>query len=60
MKILNERNLKAKGSAPVTLIDWEAVDRAPLADVPDDETPELTATQATELRPLFEVLPLDG
>jgi uncharacterized protein (DUF4415 family) len=38
-------------------IDWAAVDAAPLADAPDDDSPELTASQFAELQPLAEILP---
>lgn len=38
-------------------IDWAAVDASPLADVPDEDSPELTAAEFAELRPLVEVLP---
>lgn len=38
-------------------IDWAVVDAAPLADIPDEDSPELTAAEFSELRPLSEVLP---
>ncbi len=37
-------------------IDWAAVDSAPLADMPDDDSPELTDAEFAELRPLDAVL----
>jgi hypothetical protein len=50
---VSKRNLKTKPSN----IDWAAVDSAPLADVPDEDSPELTSAECSELRPLVEVLP---
>jgi uncharacterized protein (DUF4415 family) len=50
---VSKRNLKTKPSN----IDWAAVNAAPLADVPDEDSPELTSEEFTELRPLAEVLP---
>ena len=51
---MNKQNLKTKPSD----IDWAAVDSAPLADVPDDDSPELDSAGFAELRPLAEVLPM--
>ena len=56
--IVNKRNLKLKPSDPVPEIDWTAVDASPKADAPDDDSPELTAAQMAELRPLGETLPV--
>ena len=50
---MNRRNIKTKPSE----IDWAVVNAAPLADVPDEESPELTTAEFAELRPLFEVFP---
>ena len=50
---MNRRNIKTKPYE----IDWAEVDAAPLADVPDEESPELTTAEFAELRPLFEVFP---
>jgi len=50
---VSKRNLKTKPSN----IDWTAVDAAPLADQPDEDSPELTSAEFSELRPLAEVLP---
>ena len=50
---MSKRNLQTKPSK----IDWSAVDAAPLADVPDEDSPELTVAEFSELRPLAEVLP---
>ncbi|MGZ4968764.1 MAG: BrnA antitoxin family protein [Methylobacter sp.] len=50
---MSKRNLKNKPSE----IDWAAVDAAPLADVPDEDAPELTGAEFSELRPLAEALP---
>ena len=38
-------------------IDWSSVDAAPLADTPDEDSPELTDAEFAELRPLDAVLP---
>ena len=51
---VSKRNLKLKPSDPIPAIDWAAVDATALADVPDDDSPELTLLQAAELRPLGE------
>lgn len=59
MVVKKNENLKATTSDPMAPIDWTAVDSAPLANVPDDESPELTKAQASELRPLFEIVPID-
>lgn len=53
---MNKKTLKLKASDPATVIDWTRVDAAPLADVPDDDSPEITAAQMSELRPLNELL----
>lgn len=50
---MSSPNLKTKLSE----IDWAAVDAAPLADAPDNDSPELTANEFTELRSLTEMLP---
>ena len=57
---MSKRNLKLKASDLAPDIDWVAVDAAPLADMPDEDSPELTAKQLAELRPLREVLPATG
>ena len=49
---VNKKNL-----TPLSKIDWSAVDAAPLADTPDDDSPELNAAQFSKLKPLREVLP---
>jgi len=54
---VNRKNLKIKSSEPAPKIDWAAVDAAPLADTPDEDSPELTAAHFAELRPLHDVLP---
>jgi uncharacterized protein (DUF4415 family) len=51
------KNLKLKASEAAPVIDWVAADAALLASRPDDDSPELTAAQAAQLRPLGEVLP---
>jgi uncharacterized protein (DUF4415 family) len=58
--IVSKKNLRLKASDPVPAIDWVAVDAAPLAGTPDLDSPELTAAQFAELRPLREVLPATG
>lgn len=50
---MSKRNLQTKPSN----IDWAAVDVAPLADVPDEDSPELNESEFAQLRPLGEVLP---
>jgi len=54
---VNKRNLKLLPSDPEPEIDWAAVNSAPLADVSDEDSPELTAADAAQLRPLGEMLP---
>jgi hypothetical protein len=46
-------NLKISRSDPLPEIDWAAVDAAPLADVPDADSPELSGAQCAELRPFL-------
>ena len=50
---VSRRKLKTKPSD----IDWAAVDAALLADQLDEDSPELTSAEFSELRPLAEVLP---
>lgn len=50
---MSKPNLKTNPSE----IDWAAVDAAPLADAPDNDSPELTAGEFAELQPLAEILP---
>ena len=54
---VSKRNLKLNASDSAPAIDWARVDAAPRADIPDDDSPELTAAQAAQLRPLAEALP---
>ena len=54
---MNAKKLKLKASEAAPAIDWAAVDAAPLADAPDEDSPLLTTAQAAQLRPLGEVLP---
>jgi uncharacterized protein (DUF4415 family) len=49
---VNKRNLKTKSCN----IDWKAADAAPFADTPDEDSPELSAAEFAELKPLTEVL----
>ncbi len=55
---MSKRNLKLLPSDPTPAIAWAAVDDAPLADASDADSPELTGAEATQLRPLGEVLPM--
>ncbi len=54
---VNKKTLKLAASKSAPKIDWAAVDAAAMASTPDLESPELTAAQAAQLRPLGEVLP---
>lgn len=54
---MKTKNLKLKASEAAPAIDWAAVEAAPLADRPDDDSPALTRAQAAQLRPLGDVLP---
>ena len=50
---MNKQNLKTE----TLKIDWNAVDSAPLADSPGDDSPELTAAEFSQLRRVGEILP---
>jgi uncharacterized protein (DUF4415 family) len=54
---VNNKNLKLKASDATPVIDWAAVNAAPMLGLPDEDSPELTATQAAQLRPLADVVP---
>jgi uncharacterized protein (DUF4415 family) len=54
---VNKRNLKLKVSDAAPAIDWAAVEAAPLASLPDDDSPELTRAQTAQLRPLLDAVP---
>ena len=54
---MNAKNLKLKASEATPAIDWAAVDAAPRASTPDDDSPELTLAQVAQLSPLVDVLP---
>ncbi|OIP19957.1 MAG: hypothetical protein AUK51_00200 [Comamonadaceae bacterium CG2_30_59_20] len=54
---VNNKNLKLKASEAAPAIDWAAVNAAPMASMPDEDSPELTATQAAQLRALIDMLP---
>ncbi len=54
---MKAKNLKLKAAKAAPAIDWAAVDVAPMASRSDDDSPELTASHAAQLRPLGEVLP---
>jgi uncharacterized protein (DUF4415 family) len=38
-------------------INWDAVDAAPMADTPDEDSPELSDVEFSSLRPVADVLP---
>lgn len=50
---MSKQSLKTKAFE----IDWSSVDAAPLADTPDEDSPELTNAEFAELRPLDALLP---
>ncbi|MDD2883365.1 MAG: BrnA antitoxin family protein [Rhodoferax sp.] len=55
---MNKKSLKLKASEAAPAIDWSAVSAAPKSSAPDEDSPELTAAQAAQLRPLAHVLPV--
>ena len=42
---------------PTHNIDWEFIDSHPMADKPDEDSPELTDEDFTRMRPASEALP---
>ena len=54
---MKPKSLKLKASEAAPAIDWAAVDAAPRASRPDQESPALSGLQAAQLRPLADVLP---
>ncbi len=54
---MKRKDLTLKAGAPTPVIDWALVDSLPLADMPDKDSPELTAKAFSELRPASEALP---
>ena len=54
---MSKTSLKLKASDAPVAINWAALDASPRSATPDSDSPALTRTQATELRPLGEVLP---
>lgn len=46
-----------KNSANANKINWSDVDAAPMADVPDDDSPELPTEAFRQLKPIGQVLP---
>jgi len=42
---------------PTLKINWEAIDSYPMADSPDEDSPELTNEDFARMRPASEVLP---
>ena len=51
---------RKKLNPEINSIDWQAVDSALLADTPDDDSPELSTVERTELRLLADVFPQLG
>ncbi|MDP4300353.1 BrnA antitoxin family protein [Leptothrix discophora] len=49
--------MKLAASEAAPKIDWAAVDAAAQADAPDEDSPELSAADVAELRPMGQVLP---
>ncbi len=47
---------KQNSTTETSKIDWNAVDSAPLADTPDDNSPELSASEFFQLQPLSKIL----
>ena len=54
---MKPKSLKLRASEAAPAIDWAAVDAAPRASRPDQESPALSGLQAAQLRPLADVLP---
>lgn len=54
---MSKRNLKLASSEEAPKIDWAAVDAAPMADTPDEDSPEMSPADVAQLRPVAEVLP---
>ena len=54
---MKPKSLKLKASEAAPAIDWAAVDAAPKASLPDEESPALSGLQAAQLRPLADALP---
>ena len=52
-----QKSLKLKASEAAPAIDWAAVGAAPNSSASDENSPELTDAQTTQLRPLAHVLP---
>ena len=50
-------NANKKYLASPNKINWSAVDTAPMADVPDYDSPELTSGALRQLKPIGQVLP---
>ena len=46
-----------KNSMPSLKINWSTVDSAALADMPDEDSPELDELQFSQLKPLHDILP---
>lgn len=54
---MKQKTLKLKASDTAPAIDWAAVSASPLGSAPDEDSPALTAAQATQLKPLVDMLP---
>jgi uncharacterized protein (DUF4415 family) len=50
-------NANKKYSAKPNKVNWSAVDAAPMADMPDDDSPELSNEIFQQLKPIGQVLP---
>ena len=50
-------NANKKSSMTSSEIDWPTVDAAPLADTPDEDSPELSEAELSKVKPFREVLP---
>lgn len=54
---MSKKNLTLKAVILVPAIDWALVDSLPMSDMPDGDSPELTAATLKQLRPVAESLP---
>jgi hypothetical protein len=50
---VNKENLTTETSK----IDWAIVENLPLADIPDEDSPELTASEFLQLQPIAKLVP---
>jgi len=54
---VKSKSLKLKSSDAAPLIDWAVANATANLSAPDEDSPELTAAQVAQLRPLADVLP---